>query len=164
MKRMRLWAGVLAMAALGPARAAPPAAVTGVVTRVLAADTVQLTPPGQPAIVVRLRDIEPPEPCQPWGPEAKAGLVALALNKPATLRPSGRDAQGRTLGVVFVDNANLAQRMVEEGHAWSVRGRNDHGPFIKQERMAKSLGRGLHATAGAVMPREWRRTRGACPA
>ncbi len=144
------------------AAAAPTAALQGVVTQVVDAGTVQFVPSGQPAITVRVRDIEPPEPCQPWGAEAKAALVALALNKPATLRAGGRDAKGRTLGVLMIDGVNVGTLMVEEGHAWSVRGRNDHGPLVKQERMAKALGRGLHATAGAVMPREWRRTHGAC--
>ena len=112
----------------GPALAArkppPVTEVQGLVTQVIDAATVRFTPTGGSAITVRLRDIDPPEPCQPWGAEARAALSALVLNKPATLRA---------------------------------------GPLVKQERMAKSLGRGLHATAGAVMPREWRR-RGPCPA
>ena len=114
------------------------------------------------ALEVRLRDIEAPLPCQPGGAEARKALADLALNKPAVLRPSGRDAQGRTVGVLLVDEVNVAQRLVEEGQAWSQRARNDRGPLVKQERMAKALGRGLHGSAGAVMPSVWLRTRGAC--
>jgi len=151
----------------GPALAArkppPVTEVQGLVTQVIDAATVRFTPTGGSAITVRLRDIDPPEPCQPWGAEARAALSALVLNKPATLRAGPPDAKGRTLGVLIVDDTNIGRRMVEEGNAWSVRFRNDAGPLVKQERMAKSLGRGLHATAGAVMPREWRR-RGPCPA
>jgi micrococcal nuclease len=145
------------------AKPAAPAEQQGLVTQVIDAATVRFTPQGGTAITVRVRDIDPPEICQPWGSEAKAALSALVLNKPATLRAGPADSKGRTLGVLIVDEVNVGRRMVEEGNAWSVRWRNDAGPLVKQERMAKALGRGLHATAGAVMPREWRR-RGPCPA
>ncbi len=148
-----------------PAHAAPakPAALEGVVTQVIDAGSVRFTPPGQPAFVVRVRDIEPPESCQPGAAESKAALSALVLNKPGTLLPAGRDRQGRALGALRVDDVNIGRRMVEDGHAHSIRTRNDAGPYVKQERMAKALGRGVHAQAGAVSPKEWRRTRGACP-
>jgi micrococcal nuclease len=149
--------------ALAARKAAPVAETQGLVTQVLDAATVRFTPTGGTAITVRLRDIDPPEPCQPWGAEARAALSAMALNKPATLRAGPADAKGRVVGVLMVEEANLGRRMVEEGHAWSVRFRNDQGPMVKYERMAKALNRGLHATPGAVMPREWRRTR-PCPA
>lgn len=152
----------LAAPARAAKKAAPPVEHQGLVTQVIDAATVRFTPTGGSPIIVRLRDIDPPEPCQPWGGEAKAALAALVLNKAAVLQAGPADAKGRTLGVLFVDEVNIGRRMVEDGNAWSVRWRNDAGPLVKQERMAKSLGRGLHATAGAVMPREWRR-RGPCP-
>jgi len=145
-------------------KAAPPVAeVQGLVTQVVDAATVRFTPDGGSAITVRVRDIEPPEPCQPWGTEAKAALSALVLNKKTVLRAGPADARGRTVGVLLVEGVNVGSRMVEDGNAWSVRFRNDAGPLVKQERMAKALARGLHGTPGAVMPREWRR-RGPCPA
>lgn len=159
------WSLCLLLPLALPAMAAPakPAVLQGAVTQVIDGGTVRFSPPGQAPITVRVRDIEPPESCQPWAPESKAALVALALNKTATLQPGARDAQGRTVGALYVDGVNIGQRMVEEGHAWSVHGRNDHGPYIKQERMAKALGRGLHGAPGAVLPREWRRTRPCAP-
>ena len=144
------------------ALAAPTSAVQGVVTQVTDGDTLRFTPQGQSAISVRLRDIDAPEICQPWGAEARRALTDLALNKPATLRTAGRDSQGHTVGVLTVDGVNVGQRLVEEGHAWSLRGRNDTGPLVKQERMAKALARGLHAGGGAVMPSEFRRLHGPC--
>ena len=155
-----VWAVSLTL--LLPAAAAPAATLQGVVTQVNDGDTLRFTPQGQAAIDVRLRDIDAPERCQPWGAEARRALTDLALNKPATLRLAGRDGQGHALGLLTVDGVNVGQRLVEEGHAWSQRGRNDTGPLVKQERMAKALGRGLHAGGGAVMPAEFRRTRGPC--
>lgn len=164
-RRAAAWLLALCLPAAAAARAAPAAAVSGVVTQVLDAATVRFTPAGGGApMLVRVRDIDPPEPCQPWGPEAKAALSALVLNKSATLQAAGRDGRGRPLVALTVDGASVSRRMVEEGHAWSIRTRDDKGPLVKQERMAKALGRGLHGTAGAVMPRDWRRTKGACPA
>ncbi len=137
------------------------AAVQGVVTQVLDGATVRFTPAGQGAITVRVRDIDVPESCQPGATEAQAALAALVLNKPATLMAAGTSGT-RTLGALVVDDVNVGRRMVEDGNAWSIRTRNDQGPLVKQERMAKALNRGLHAMPGMVPPREWRRTR-PCP-
>jgi len=144
--------------------AAPAAAVTGTVTEVVDGNRLTLTPAGGAPIAVRLRDIDAPELCQTWGEEARRALAEMALNKAATWRASGRDAQGRTVARVWVDEVDLSRQMVEEGQAWSTRTRFDQGPLVKQERMAHALGRGLHGVAGAVMPREFRRTHGPCVA
>ena len=68
------------------------------------------------------------------------------------------------MGTVVVDEVNLGRYLVEEGHAWSTRTRYDRGPLVAQERMAKALGRGLHAAGGAVMPKVFRASHGPCPA
>lgn len=138
--------------------------VHGVVSKVQDGDSLWLKPADGPPIVVRLRDIDAPELCQAWGDEARRALADLALGKAAVLRSHGRDSHGRTLGAVTVDEVDLSRRMVEDGHAWSNRSRWDQGPLVKQERMAKALGRGLHATAGAEPPWQFRKRNGRCPA
>lgn len=147
-------------------QAARPAehSVHGVVSKVQDGDSLWLKPADGPPIVVRLRDIDAPELCQAWGDEARRALADLALGKAAVLRSHGRDSHGRTLGAVTVDEVDLSRRMVEDGHAWSNRSRWDQGPLVKQERMAKALGRGLHATAGAEPPWQFRKRNGRCPA
>jgi endonuclease YncB( thermonuclease family) len=149
----------------GAAAAAPQpgGVIEGTVSHVSDGDTLTFSAPGRAPIVVRLRDIDAPEICQPWGREAKAALADLALGKPAQLRTAGRDSHGRTVGSVRVDEVDLGRRLVEDGHAWSIRSRYDQGPLVKQERMAKALGRGLHAQGGAVMPRDFRKAHGPCP-
>lgn len=139
-------------------------AVQGTVTRVVGGDTLWLTPESGPAIEVRVRDIDAPEPCQPGGAESRQALEELVLGKAVTLRPSGRDQRGRATGVLMLDDVNVGIRQVEEGHAWSVRTRWDEGPLVKQERMARALSRGLHAAPGAQMPRHFRVTHGPCGA
>ena len=164
MKTRALRACLIAMltAALGAAAAAPPRTVQGIVTKVSDGDSLWLKPPDKAAIEVRLRDIDAPESCQPWGPQARDALAELALNKVATLQISGRDAYGRTLGALMIDDLNVGKHLVENGHAWSARTRWDQGPLVKQEKMARALARGLHGTTGAVPPSQFRRTHGAC--
>ena len=159
----------LLMAALtAPTLAAPRAPsvppLEGVVSRVSDGDSLWITPAGRPPIVVRLRDVDAPEICQPWGEEARAALSALAMNKPALLHTRGRDAHGRVLGRVIVDEIDLGRHLVSEGHAWSTRTRFDRGPLVKEERMAKALRRGLHATGTAINPKDFRASHGPCTA
>ena len=142
-------------------RAAP---LQGVAQRVVDGDSLWFIPAGQAAVEVRLADMDAPELCQPHGREAKAALTALVLNRPAQLRGLARDQHGRLVARIDVDGVDVATRMVEEGQAWSARQRNDRGPLMKQERMARALARGLHAAPGAVMPRDFRRSHGPCHA
>jgi endonuclease YncB( thermonuclease family) len=150
-----LWSGsVLAQAAV----------IEGRVDRVTDGDSVWLAQAAGPRVEVRLVGIDAPEGCQEWGPESRRALEALALGRDARVQTQGRDTHGRTLGTLFVDGVNLNQRQVEEGHAWSMRFKWDQGPYVKQERMAKALNRGLFASGGAVMPRDFRRDHGPCQA
>ena len=155
-----VWAGqpLLALAV----RPAPQRAVEGIVSKVDDAGSLWLTPPGQSPVHVRLGNIEPPESCQSWGEEARRALAELALHKSATLRIASRDASGQARGSVQVEGIDLATKMVEEGHAWSIRTHWDRGPLVKQELMAKALHRGLHGVGDAVRPADFRRSHGPC--
>jgi micrococcal nuclease len=158
-----LAAMLLAVLPLHAARPAPAsAAVEGIVSKVHDGDSLWLTPPDKPPIVVRLRDIDAPEICQIYGEEARLALAELALNRKAVLKTAGRDPHGRMLGVVLVDGVDLGLRMVEEGHAWSIRSKWDQGPLVRQERMAQALSRGLWARGGAVKPSDFRQAYGPC--
>lgn len=149
-------------AAATPRRPGPPP-IAGVVTKVIDGDTLVFQPEGQADLTVRLRDIDAPESCQAWGAEARKALQDLALGKAGRLAPHGHDAYGRTVGTLEIDGQNVGKRLVEDGHAWSTRSRWDQGPLVKQERQARALGRGLHATPGAVMPKAFRQAHGPCP-
>ena len=151
--------------AAGPAKAASGASaggIEGVISRVTDGDSLWLQPAGKAPIEVRLRDIDAPEICQAYGPEAKKALEQMALGKTATLVVNARDKHGRSVGRVLVDGQSLSKLMVAEGHAWSARGRYDRGPLMKEERMAIALRRGLHATSEPVMPKDFRKAHGPC--
>jgi endonuclease YncB( thermonuclease family) len=158
---------LLARVLLALALAAPATAATlqGTVTRVIDGDSLLFQPQGgAKPIELRLKDIDAPEGCQPGGPQAREFLQDYVRDKPVRVETFGLDGYGRTLAVLTVDEMNVNQRMVAEGHAWSSRTKWNQGPFVGQERMAQALKRGLHATPGAVMPSEFRKRQGPCAA
>ena len=154
--------GALGAFAAGPAQAAPPRGLQGVVTWVSDGNSLWFTPPDKTPIHVRLRDVDAPALCQPWGIEAKEALEKQAFKQAATLVIKGRDGKGRSLGTVVVDGQDLAQNLVQAGHGWSARTRWDQGPLVKEERMARALGRGLHSLPGAEKPAAFLRNHGPC--
>ena len=152
--------GTAADAARAPSANVPP--VAGVVTRVIDGDTLVVQIAAQAPLHVRLRDIDAPESCQEGGAASRQALEELALGKTVELRIHAHDSYGRAVAAVSVDGEDVGRRMVVEGHAWSIRTRWDNGPLVKQERQAQALRRGLHATPGAVTPKEFRRAHGPC--
>ena len=123
---------------------------------------------------VRLRHIDAPQLCQPGGPESQQALVNLALGNDVQVRPMGRNQTDPLVAAVSVllpatdasgeaSTSDLSRRQVEQGHAVSVLLRHDTGPLVKEEPMAKALGRGLHASSGAQAVRDFKRRGGRCP-
>jgi endonuclease YncB( thermonuclease family) len=150
-----LWAALVV-----PALAAT---LAGRVERVIDGDSLVFKPDGDaPALEVRLAGIDAPEGCQAGGPEAREYLQEAVHDKPATLVTQGKDSYGRTLGRLTVDGLLINERLVAEGHAWSLRGRSGQGPYVAKEKVAIALKRGLHATRGAVAPWDFRRSNGRC--
>ncbi|MBT9487342.1 MAG: thermonuclease family protein [Rubrivivax sp.] len=143
-----------------PAVAAP---LQGQVTKLFDGDSFIFQPAGGgKPLEVRLKDIDAPEICQAGGPAARDFLQDYVRDKTVRIETLGKDTYGRTLAVLTVDEMNINQRMVAEGHAWSARTKWNQGPLVSQERMAQALKRGLHATPGAVMPSEFRKQKGPC--
>lgn len=141
---------------------APP--IEGTVVRVVDGDTVVVAPSeaGRAPITVRIEGIDAPEICQPHGPEAKQAMSEMVLQQPVKLVAKAHDEHGRMLARVNKGELDVGDRLVRDGHAWSHRYKWDKGPYVAEERMASTLKRGLHGKGGAVMPREFRRTHGAC--
>lgn len=139
------------------------ATLQGKVVRVFDGDSFafQADGGGKP-IEIRLKDIDAPEICQPGGTDSREFLRSQVDGKPVRVETAGKDVYGRTLAVLTVDDLNINLRLVAEGHAWSIRTKWNQGPFVSQERMAQALKRGLHGTPGAVMPSEFRRSKGPC--
>ena len=139
--------------------------LAGTVVRVTDGDSLWFQPAdtARPHVVVRLHRIDAPETCQTGGPEARDQLREWVMQRPGELRVVGMDDYGRTVGELTVDGQDIARRLVEEGHAWSLLDKKGRGPLLKEEKMARALRRGLHASPGAVHPKEFRRSHGPCP-
>ncbi len=158
------WRQALGGLALGLALAtAQAAALEGTVTQVIDGDSLvfQGAAGGEP-LEVRLHGIDAPEGCQAGGPQSREALLDYVRGKTVQLQTLGLDNYKRTLAVLFVEGININERMVAEGQAWSIRFKWDKGPYVEKERVAKALKRGVHATAGAVMPKDFRRSHGPC--
>lgn len=159
-------AAVLAIALTDGAPAAAPKdrRIEGTVVRVIDGDSLLLRATGgdTPPLEIRLQGIDAPEGCQAGGPAAREMLAGFVLERTVTAVTRGRDHYGRALATIEVDGLNVNQRMVAEGHAWSLRSKWDRGPYVAQERLALSLRRGLHAEPGAERPAAFRRRHGPC--
>jgi endonuclease YncB( thermonuclease family) len=139
------------------------AKLTGQVLRVIDGDSLVFQPDkSDKPLEVRLKDIDAPEGCQPGGEAARDYLQSKVMGQTVQLDTRGRDNYGRTLGVLRVAGADFNERMVAEGHAWALRSKWNRGTYVDKERVAISLKRGLHAERGAILPSEFRRTRGPC--
>ena len=165
-------AAVFGLAALaGAAQAAKPARkpappIEGTVLRVVDGDTLVVAPSeaGRAPITVRIEGIDAPEICQPHGAEARQAMSEMVLQQPVKLVAKAHDEHGRMLARVLKGELDVGDRLVRDGHAWSHRYKWDKGPYVAEERMARTLGRGLHGKGGAVMPREFRKAHGSCAA
>jgi endonuclease YncB( thermonuclease family) len=150
-----------------PKKDAPPpepTELTGQVSRIVDGDTLWLkTAADAEPVVIRIEGIDAPESCQPGGADATQALTKLVLNRNVSVRIVARDDFARVVGKVFDGTVDVGDRMVRDGHAWSARFKYDRGPYMAEERMAVALKRGLHAEAGAVMPRDFRQRNGECP-
>ena len=144
----------------------------GVVTHVSDGDTVWIRPESdsrvkRATVKIRLDGIDAPESCQPYGGKAKQVLAERLLRKPVLVHPRRVDNYGRLLAKVSLDQPphslpDVGAWMVERGHAWSQRYKQDAGPYAVNERRARLNHRGLFAHTGAQRPREFRLEHGSC--
>jgi micrococcal nuclease len=159
MRLLRLLSLLLLLAA--PALHA--ATFRGVVSHVTDGDTLWVKPGGRgEAVEIRLVDLDAPENCQAFGPQAKRALSARVLHQTVVVRTRGVDEYQRTLAQVRHRGHDVNAWLVREGHAWSGTFKGRHGPYAKLEEEARSARRGLWANAGAVEPRNFRRSHGRC--
>ena len=142
----------------------------GTVTRVSDGDTLWLRPEISSSrglkdapIKLRLKGVDAPERCQPWGQQAQAALSDKTLNRRVRWLADERDDYGRRLGHVWLDGEDVSAWMVSQGHAWSYRFRGAEGPYFEQEIAARQSRRGLFSDANAVRPRQFRKSHGPCP-
>ena len=108
-------------------------------------------------VKIRLAEIDAPEKLQLFGPQARASLVKLCLNKPATVRPINTDRYGRTVAHVVCAGTDAATWQVTNGAAWVyVRYAPKKSPLYALEADAKAAGKGLWQEPSPTPPWVWR--------
>lgn len=159
-----LLSGMLLGSAALAAKPAGPKLLQGNVTEVLDGQSLRLQPATGAAVLVRLDGIEAPLSCQEHGEAAKLALQGLVLQQSVTLASASRDAQGHLVATVMLGERNVNRSQVEEGWAFSERVKWDRGPYVKEERVAAALRRGMNATGAPLTPTKFLRTHAPCPA
>lgn len=146
-----------------PAQAAP-GPLQGQVSRVVDGDTLWFQPdePHQPLLAVRLRGIDAPESCQPWGRQSTAALRQQVQGQPATLQIHGQDDYRRTLGTVHVAGVDINGALVAQGHAWAWRDAQGRSLYLRQEASARAASLGAHGDPAAEAPWDFRQRHGRC--
>jgi endonuclease YncB( thermonuclease family) len=131
---------------------------SGKVVGVLDGDSIRVMHNGK-AEQVRLQGIDCPEKKQAFGTTAKQFTSEMVFGKGVTVKETGRDRYGRTLGdVVLPDGRNLNHEILKAGYAWWYRQYSKDARLGDMEDEARLARRGLWAESEPVPPWEWRTT------
>jgi micrococcal nuclease len=157
MKCIASLTGLAVVLAAATLLAAPPVIeqLTGKVVGVSDGDTITVLV-GKQQLKVRLEGIDAPESGQSFGRKAKDALAALVAGKNVSVRKTGDDQYGRTLGVVIVDGVDVNAKLVEDGWAWHFKKYSTDARLAKLEVEARKARRGLWADAMPLSPWEYR--------
>ena len=153
----------VALLALLLAPALHAATFRATVTWVTDGDTLRVRPVGtQDTVPLRLLDLDAPEKCQPFGPEARDALRRRLLHETVQVRTEGTDGYGRQLARVEHGGEDVGRWLVRNGYAWSMRFHGRSGPYGALEAQARREGKGLWAAPTALDPRKFRQQHGPC--
>jgi endonuclease YncB( thermonuclease family) len=127
----------------------------GKVVGVSDGDTITVLVDRKP-IKIRLEGIDAPESGQSFGNRSKQALSDMVFGKEVSIRKTGQDRYGRSLGFVSRDGIDINSKMIEEGWAWHYKKYNDDSTLAYLERQARAANKGLWAEANPIAPWEFR--------
>ena len=116
----------------------------GKVVDVSDGDTITVLVDRKP-IKIRLDGIDAPESGQSFGNRSKQALSDMVFGKEVSIRKTGQDRHGRSLGFVSRDGIDINSNMIEEGWAWHYKKYNDDSTLAYLERQARAANKGLWA-------------------
>jgi endonuclease YncB( thermonuclease family) len=144
--------------------------IIGTVSSVTDGDTLTVKTNTNPALKIRLAEIDAPETShfgsltQPYGEESKAVLSNLILNKTITISPHAIDTYGRTLATVYytapntTTTLNVNKYLVKQGAAWAYTFFVLDKSLITLQNQAKTARLGLWLDPNPIEPSVWRST------
>ncbi len=129
----------------------------GTVVEVLSGDTVRVEHDGRKDIV-RLLNIDAPEPGQHEAESAKHHLEQLCLDEEVRVIWSQRDADQSILGTLHEeDGLNVSFEMVRAGLAWNYKHFEKDRTLVELESEARKAQRGIWADRHPMPPWEYRK-------
>ena len=108
-------------------------------------------------IVIRISGIDAPERGQFYGDVATLHLHWLISGKAVGLKLKQRDSYGRWIATAYLDGADIAEELLQQGLAWHYKEYDSNPRYAQLEAEAKLDSRGLWCDDRAVPPWEWRR-------
>ena len=108
-------------------------------------------------IVIRISGIDAPERGQYYGDVATLHLHWLISGKAVGLKLKQRDSYGRWIATAYLDGADIAEELLQQGLAWHYKDYDSNPRYAQLEAEARQDGRGLWCDDRAVPPWEWRR-------
>lgn len=107
-------------------------------------------------IIIRNSGIDAPERGQYYGDVATLHLHWLISGKAVGLKLKQRDSYGRWIATAYLDGADIAEELLQQGLAWHYKEYDSNPRYAQLETEAKLDGRGLWSDDRAVPPWEWR--------
>lgn len=157
---MKRWLAVLALL-VAPALHA--ASYRARVTQVVDGDTLWVRPAhGGAPVEIRVVDIDAPESCQRWGPQAHDALRSRVRNEEVRVHGRGVDDYGRQLARIEWRGQDVGRWMVRHGFAWSSTFRGRAGPYAPLQAQARREHLGLWSDPAPMEPRTFRQQHGRC--
>ena len=131
---------------------------SGKVTEVTDGDTITVNTADGKTLNIRFHGIDTPEYNQPHGKAATRAMKRLVSGGSVGIDVKDTDHYGRTVGVVYVDDININEVMVCNGHAWWYKRYAANAANLRRcQESAKTAGKGLWADDNPIPPWEWKR-------
>jgi len=137
--------------------------ITGRVIAISDGDTLTILDEFKSQHKIRLAGIDAPEKAQPFGTKSRQALSEYVFSKDVTVLVVDVDRYKRVVGIVTIDDKDINQQLVAEGHAWVYRQYLKNLPlgkpeaYAEAEQQAKINKSGLWADKEPIPPWEWRR-------
>jgi len=127
--------------------------LTGKVVGIQDGDSITVLLDENIQLKVRLEGIDCPESKQAFGTKAKQWTSDLAFGKQITLRQTGKDRYGRTLGfIILPDGRNLNEEILKAGFAWHFKKYNKDQYLAELEDIARQEQKGLWQDPNPIPP------------
>ena len=130
--------------------------IKGKVIKITDGDTFVLLTDSKEQIKIRLHGIDAPEKKQDYGTDSKNYLSNLVFKKDIIIEYKNRDRYGRRIGIAFMEDVNVNEKMLSEGMAWHFKKYDTNSQWSVLESKAKEEKKGLWSQPNPVAPWEWR--------